>query len=128
MRLPFTPTELESLSQFISPSFRDRDLELHFSRWANLVKDTRLGYWGCDYDFSKDALSRDALEEVLQGANPTDAARLRSLVEPLDQEFIELTEPANFEKPGQPFWKSRIPKIHPDGLSDEAGFALWRKK
>ncbi len=128
MKLPFTPAELESLSQFISPSFRDRDLQLHFSRWRGLIEDTRRGYWGCYDDFAKDALSREALEEVLQGANATAATRLRSLIEPLDREFIELTEFANFEVPGQPFWESRIPKIHPDGLSDEAGFAPWRKK
>jgi hypothetical protein len=128
MKLPFSPTELESLSQLISQSFRDRDLQHHFSRWYGLIEDTRRGYWGCYDDFANDALSRDALEEVLQGAAVKPASLLRSLVEPLDREFVELTEPANFEAPGQPFWKSRIPKVHPDGLSDEAGFAPWRKQ
>jgi hypothetical protein len=119
MRLDLASEERTELEELL----RGASLNQLLGQWAEFVRAVERGYDDSIYEYTNDLSVRDQLEKLISASSSTLAAKLTDEFAPIDERFVNATEPARRPLSAAhgdlPNWWRRVPKRREGELAED---------
>lgn len=119
MRLDLASEERTELEELL----RGASLNHVLGQWAEFVRAVERGYDDSIYEYTNDLSVRDQLEKLISASSSTLAAKLAAEFAPIDERFVNATEPAKRPLSAAhgdlPAWWRRVPKRRVGELAED---------